>query len=48
MACDLVRRLLCALDPERLRDRGELVADLLDAGGEFGRAADIDDLAGRR
>src|SRR5271166_2591700 len=42
------RGLLCGLHPQRLRDRGELVADLLNAGGEFGGAADIDDLAGRR
>ena len=42
------RRLLCGLHPERLRDRGELVADLLDAGGEFGRATDIDDLTSHR
>jgi hypothetical protein len=40
--------LLCGLDLERLRDRGELVADLLDTGGEFGWATDVDDLAGRR
>jgi len=37
---------LCGLDPESLRDRGELVADLLNAGGELMRATQIDGLAG--
>jgi hypothetical protein len=37
---------LCGLDPESLRDRCELVADLLNAGGELVRATQIDDLAG--
>src|SRR5262245_21852142 len=40
------RRSLGGLDPERLRDRGKLLADLLNAGGELVRAAQIDDLAG--
>src|SRR6516165_6587394 len=43
-----VRGSLCGLHPESLRDRGELVADLLNAGGELARAAQIHDLAGLR
>src|SRR5262245_47463278 len=39
------RHLLRGLDAERLRDRSKLVADLLDAGGELGRATQVDDLA---
>src|SRR5262247_677029 len=41
-------RSLCGLHPESLRDRGELVADLLNAGGELARAAQIHHLAGLR
>src|SRR5262249_33418637 len=41
-------RSLCGLHPESLRDRGELVADLLNAGGELPRATQIHDLAGLR
>src|SRR5438034_7707362 len=37
---------LGGLDAESLRDRGELVAHLLNAGGELVRATQIDDLAG--
>ena len=35
---------LCGFYPERLRDCSELVADLLNAGGELVRATQIDDL----
>jgi hypothetical protein len=38
---------MCGLDPERFGNRSELVTHLLDAGSEFGRAANIDNLAGR-
>src|SRR5215472_3787338 len=39
---------LCGLHPESLRDRGELVADLCNAGRELVRATQIDDLAAHR
>src|SRR6476659_2739159 len=42
------QRLLRGLDPQCLGDVRELVVLLLDAGGEFGGSAHIDDLSGRR
>ena len=39
--------LLRGLDPQRLGDVRKLVVLLLDAGGEFGGSAHIDDLSGR-
>ena len=44
--CPPVTALLRGLDAEHLGDVGELVAHLLDAGGELGRPANVDHLAG--
>src|SRR5262249_59697719 len=41
------RRLLGGLDPERLGNVGELLAQIVDGGGKFGRSADFDNLAAR-